>query len=102
MLKHIVIFKYRPLATENHIRQVTDAFRDLKNKIPEILTFEHGANISHEGKHLGFTHVYELTFEDEKARDVYLPHPAHEQFGEFLGQVDVVEDVFVVDYIPEN
>ena len=76
--------------------------QELQNKIPGILSFEHGANISQEGKDLGFTYVYELSFANIQALDAYLPHPAHYQFGEFLGRLDIVEDVFVVDYVPQS
>ena len=44
-------------------------------------------NNSPEGKNLGFTHVYMLTFEDAAARDAYLPHPDHAKFGELLGKL---------------
>lgn len=101
-VRHVVIFKYKPGATETQIRQVTEAFRALKTKIPGILAFEHGLNNSPEGKNLGFTHVYLLTFEDAQARDTYLPHPEHRKFGELLGQLDILEDVFVVDYVLGN
>jgi hypothetical protein len=101
-MKHIVIFKYRPEATQDQIRQVTDAFRALKDTVPGILAFEQGANLSHEEKNLGFNHVYQLTFEDARARDAYLPHPEHQKFGELLGRFDIVEEVFVVDYLPES
>jgi hypothetical protein len=37
---------------------------------------------------------------DVKARDAYLPHPEHKKFGELLGRVGVLEDVFVVDFSP--
>jgi hypothetical protein len=37
MLKHLVIFKYKPSASAAQIQQATDAFPDLKNKIPGIL-----------------------------------------------------------------
>lgn len=43
-----------------------------------------------------------FTFEDSDARDAYLPHPEHQKFGELLGEMKIVEDVFVVCYIPEN
>jgi hypothetical protein len=99
-VRHVVIFKYKPEATEAQIRQVTEAFRALKRKIPGVLAFEHGVNNSPEGKNSGFTHVYLLTFEDTQARDTYLPHPEHRKFGELLGQLDILEDVFVVDYVP--
>jgi hypothetical protein len=44
--------------------------------------------------------VYFITFTDAKARDAYLPHPAHQAFGKLLGSLGVLEDVFVVDYTP--
>lgn len=97
-VRHVVVFKYKPDASEADIQKVTDSFRDLQNKIPGIVSFEHGINNSPEGKNMGFTHVYLLTFEDAEARDAYLPHPNHKEFGNLLGELDVLEDVFVVDY----
>ena len=99
-VRHIVVFKYRAGTTQDQIRQVTDAFRALKGKIPGITSFEHGVNDSPEGKNLGFTHVYQLTFTDARARDAYLPHPEHKKFGQLLGTLGVLEDAFVVDYRP--
>jgi hypothetical protein len=99
-LRHVVIFKYKPHATDEQISLITDAFRALQQKIPGIRAFEHGVNNSPEGKNLGFTHVYMLTFDSLAARDAYLPHPEHAQFGTLLGQLDVLADVFVVDYLP--
>jgi hypothetical protein len=97
-MRHIVIFKYKPTATIVQIEKVTNALSDLKNKIPGIVAFEHGVNDSPEKKNNGFTHVYLFTFEDAEARDAYLPHPQHQKFGELLGEMEIVEDVFVVDY----
>src|SRR3954447_4978128 len=102
MVRHIVVFKFKPGSSEAQIKQVTDAFRQLKDKIPGILSFEQGVNNSPEKKNLGFTHVYLLTFKDAPARDAYLPHPDHKKFGELLGRLGVFEDVFVVDFAPEN
>ena len=99
-VRHVVVFKYRPEATEAQISEVTSAFRALREKIPGVLAFEHGVNNSPEGKNLGFTHAYTLTFEDAAARDAYLPHPEHQAFGELLGRLAVLEDAFVVDYVP--
>ncbi|WP_187270018.1 Dabb family protein [Pontibacter qinzhouensis] len=99
-MRHIVVFKYKPSATPEQIEQVTKAFGELKDKIPGIVVFEHGVNDSPENKNLGFTHVYQMTFEDAAARDTYLPHPEHQKFGELLGQLNILEDAFVVDYAP--
>lgn len=101
-VRHVVVFRYKPGTTEEQIRQVTDAFRDLKKKIPGIVAFEWGVNNSPEGKNLGFTHVYFLTFEDAKARDTYLPHAEHKKFGELLGRLGILADVFVVDFVPQS
>jgi hypothetical protein len=97
-VRHIVVFKYKPEATPEQIKQVTDAFRDLQKKIPGITAFEDGVNNSPEKKNLGFTHVYMLTFESVAARDAYLPHPEHAKFGQLLGKLGVLADAFVVDY----
>lgn len=99
-VRHVVVFKYKPAATDAAIAKVTDAFRGLQEKIPGIVAFEHGINNSPEGKNLDFTHVYVLTFEDAAARDAYLPHPQHRAFGQLLGSLGVLEDAFVVDYAP--
>ena len=100
-VKHIVIFKYKASATPEQINEVTTAFRALKDKIPGIVSFEHGINNSPEGLNKGFTHVYLLTFENVAARDAYLPHPEHKNFGALLGRLGVLEEPFVVDFVAE-
>ena len=100
--RHIVIFKYKPDATDEEIEKVTEALGGLKETIPGIVSFEYGVNDSPEDFNKEFTHVYMFTFEDAAARDAYLPHPKHKEFGKMLGNMDVVEDIFVVDYSPEK
>ena len=99
-LRHIVLFKYRASTSPSETEQVTDAFRALQHLIPGVESFEHGVNTSPENKAHGFTHIYTLTFASADARDTYLPHPAHEAFGALLHQLDILEDVLVVDYVP--
>lgn len=100
-VRHIVAFSFRPDTSEGKIRRVTDALRDLRNRIPGILAFEHGSNNSPEGLNLGFTHVYTVTFQDAEARDLYvLPHPAHAEFIELAKCLGMV-NAFVLDYVPE-
>lgn len=99
-VRHVVVFKYTPEATEAQIRQITDAFRALTTSIPGITGFEDGVNDSPEGKNQGFTHVYVMTFENAAARDAYLPHPEHQKFGKLLRSSGIFVDAFVVDYSP--
>jgi hypothetical protein len=99
-VRHVVVFKYKPGTTDAQMRQVTTALAALKDRIPGIVSFEHGVNHSPESHSKGFTHVYLITFTDAKARDTYLPHPEHQAFGKLLGSLGVLDDVFVVDYTP--
>ncbi len=100
-VRHVVVFSFRPGTAEAKIRRVTDALRELRNRIPGIVSFEHGVNNSPEGLNLGFTHAYTITFENAEARDVYvLPHPAHAEFIELAKCLGMV-NAFVVDYVPE-
>ena len=95
-LLHVVAFKFKPDASKEKIKEIEDAFRDLKKKIPQIKNYEWGTNISPEKHDKGFTHGFILTFESEAARDVYLDHADHKAFGAKLRPV--LEDVFVIDY----
>lgn len=99
-VRHVVVFKFKAGTTEAQTRQVTAALGALKDRIPGIVAFEHGVNHSPESHSKGFTHVYLITFTDAKARDAYLPHADHQAFGRLLGSLNVLEDVFVVDYTP--
>jgi hypothetical protein len=101
-VKHVVVFKYKPTATPEQIEQVANSFKDLKGKIPGIVSFEYGTNNSPEKLNKGFTHVFLLTFTDAAARDAYLPHTEHKKFGELLGKLGVLEEPFVVDFEVER
>jgi hypothetical protein len=100
VVRHVVVFRYKPDASPEKIRQITEAFAALKNQIPGVLAFEHGVNNSPEKLNQGYTHVYQLTFTNAAARDVYLVHPAHKAFGTLLGGSGVFDGAFVVDYAP--
>lgn len=95
-LHHVVAFKFKDGTTKEQIKQVEDAFRDLKKKIKEIKGYEWGTNISPEKHDKGFTHGFILTFSSEKDRDTYLEHPDHKVFGKIVGPV--LGDVFVIDF----
>lgn len=97
-VRHIVVFKYKASATPEQINEISTAFKALKDKIPGIVSYEHGVNNSPENLNKGFTHVYQLTFKNAAARDAYLPHPEHKKFGALLGRLGVLEEPFVVDY----
>ena len=96
MLRHVVLFKFKDSATSSQIQEVENAFKALPSKIKEIRGFEWGTNNSPENLNQGLTHCFFLSFESEKDRDAYLPHPAHKEFGKLLGPY--LDKVVVVDY----
>lgn len=98
-LRHVVAFQFKESATPAQIKEVVDAFRGLKTRIPEIVSFETGTNVSPEGLDKGFTHGFILTFASAKDRDTYLVHPDHQAFGKLVGPV--LKDVFVIDFWAE-
>ncbi len=96
VLRHVVLFKFKEATTKDQIKQIEEAFRGLPSKIETIRDFEWGTDVSPEGKSKGFTHCFFVTFADEKGRDAYLPHAAHQDFVKIVRAH--VEDVCVVDY----
>ncbi len=100
VLRHVVLFKFKDGTTDAQIGEVVDAFRALKQKIDLIQDFEYGTDVSVENKAQGFTHCFFVTFGDEKARDAYLPHPAHKEFGTLVRPI--LDKVLVVDYWSRN
>jgi hypothetical protein len=100
VLRHVVLFKFKDGATAEQVKGVEEKFRALKSRIPEIQDLEWGTNVSPEKHSQGFTHCFFLTFKDAAARDAYLPHPAHKEFGASLGPV--LDKVLVVDYVSKD
>ncbi|RIV19468.1 Dabb family protein [Fibrisoma montanum] len=95
-LQHVVLFKFKPEATPEKVNEIVAAFEALPSKIKEIKSFQWGTNNSPENLNKGLTHAFILTFDNEKDRDAYLPHPAHKEFGKIVGPW--LADVTVVDF----
>lgn len=95
--RHVVLFKFKDSATPGQVKAVEDAFRALPTKIDTITGYEWGTNVSPEGKNDGYTHCFFVTFKDKAGLEVYLPHPAHKEFGAQLRPI--LDKVCVVDYV---
>ncbi len=96
-LRHVVLFKFKDDAPAAEVKKIEDAFRALPSRVPEVVDFEWGTNNSPEGLADGFTHCFFVTFNDEKGREVYLPHPAHKEFVTLLKPQ--LDKVLVIDYV---
>jgi lysophospholipase L1-like esterase len=96
LLRHVVLFKFKDDVTADQIQEVVDAFAALPGKIDTIRGFEHGTDVSVEGKAEGYTHGFVVTFADEAGRAEYLPHAAHQEFVKLVGPR--IDKVLVFDY----
>lgn len=96
VLRHLVLYQFKPDITPAQLKELIDAFAGLPKQIDAIIDFEHGPNVSPEGKSEGLTYCFMVTFRDEQSRDAYLVHPAHKAY------VKVAQDkrqrAVVVDY----
>ena len=96
VLRHVVMYKFQDDVTPTQLKEVIDAFAGLPKKVDTIIGFEHGTNVSKEGKSEGFTHVFVVTFNNEAGLAADLVHPAHE--ADVKVARDRREKVIVFDY----
>jgi len=96
-LRHVVLFQFKEGTTAEQIKAIEDKFRSLPARIPEMKAFEWGTAVGDRGANAGFTHCFFVTFDNAAGRKVYLPHPAHKEFGKLVGPS--MEKVLVIDYI---
>ena len=96
VLRHVVLYKFKDALKPAEVQEVIDAFAALPQKIDRIVGFEHGTNISPEGKSEGLTHCFMVSFASEKDRDAYLTHSAHLEYVKVVR--DRREKVVVFDY----
>jgi len=96
LLKHVVMFGWKPGTDAASIDKVIADFGNLKHKIKIIKTYEWGINNSPENLNNGLTHCFVLTFNSALDRDAYLIHPAHKAFVSILNPAP--DKVTVLDY----
>lgn len=96
LLRHVVLFSFKPEASADQVDAVVAGFGQLPAAIPCIVSYEWGTNVSPEGLDQGYTHCFTLTFKSAEDRDAYLVHPAHQAFVATLGPV--LNKPLVLDY----
>jgi len=93
---HLVFFKFKAGAPKDAIDKVNAAFAALPKRIPGLLQYQAGEAMGGKALTKGFTHGYVLTFVNDRARNDYLIHPAHKEFGSLLGPI--LDGVLVFDF----
>jgi hypothetical protein len=99
--RHVVLFRFHETSSEETVRGIEKAFRELAAKLSFVTGFEWGRNSSPEKLNHGFTHCFIVTFRTEADRDAYLPHPEHQAFCRTYLDPNLAE-VCVVDYRVEG
>jgi len=100
MLRHVVMFGWKPDTPAEKIREIEDAFRALPAKIPQITAFEWGTDVSVQGFSRGFTHFFVVSYDSEADRDAYQVHPEHQAF--LALSRPHVEQLLTFDYFPST
>jgi len=96
MIRHVLLFRFKPGTSSQSIEKVRAAFKTIPSKVAGVIDVEWGENDSPENKNRDFTHCILMTFADENGRDNYLPHPQHSALKEIFDPV--LEDIIVLDY----
>jgi quinol monooxygenase YgiN len=99
-LRHLVLLRFKPEAAAAAIDATVRGFVALRDAIDGVRDIEWGTDVSPEGLARGYTHAFQLSFDDAAARDAYLPHPAHLAF--VAAMKPLLDDVLVIDYFAQR
>ena len=98
--RHVVSFQFKEGTTEEKKAEVVTSFMALKSKIDAIVAIEWGGTENVEPLNDGFTHTFLVSFKDKAGLELYLPHPAHEEFKKLVKPL--LEKVYVFDYTAKD
>ncbi|NRD74396.1 Dabb family protein [Shewanella sp. VB17] len=96
MIRHILLIKFKQSVDSSQIDTLRALFESMPSKITGVVAVEWGVNDSEENKNKGYTHSVLMTFDNEEARQHYLPHAEHDQLKEVFRPL--LEDILVFDY----
>ena len=95
MIEHIVLFRWKPEATDAQVAAAVKGLQGLKGRVPGILDLACGADFSDRAQ--GYTHGLVVRFPDRAALDAYGPHPAHQTVVQTQIK-PIVADVLAFDF----
>jgi hypothetical protein len=104
---HIVVLKFKEEISSEQISQLMQKLVGLKERMPYMLSFSHGTNMSPENLNkgslciyfltcLGFNYAFHMTFTSAENRDAYLVDEEHQQIGKTI--FGMIDDVVVFDF----
>jgi hypothetical protein len=95
MLLHIVLIRPIPDLDTGAIDRLNRVLSGLQRRVPGIIGYNWGPNVSKERLARGFEYGYLLVFDSAAARDVYLSHPERIKLRPF--EEAVIQESLVFD-----
>ena len=105
MIKHIVLFKFKPMISEDEIASVFQELGKLQIAISQIRSYTWGKYSSNEGLNKGFNYCFVMEFASATDRDHYLAHPEHERVKNAIvlpALQDELNSVLAFDFVPQQ
>ncbi len=98
MVKHIVMFKLKEADGRSEYENALEARKRFDNVIAEVKELKKGEVVinSKEAPESNYTIALICEFDDIAALNAYQVHPAHVEFGKFIGTVKT--DRACIDY----
>lgn len=81
MIRHCVLIRPASDAAAADFPEVLAALARLGDRLPGMLAFAGGPDVSPEGMQRGYAHAFTIDFADAAARDAYLADPEHKALG---------------------
>jgi hypothetical protein len=94
MIKHVVLMKFKPGASEARFADLEAGLGALPNAIPEIKTYEFGLDVVRSDRSYDFGLV--SSFEDLDALQIYQTHPDHLEVVKLIKEL--CEKIVAVDF----
>ena len=89
MIRHIVMVKARNDLPAGELETVLAGLAALGSRLPGMLAFAGGRDVSPEGLQRGYTYVFTIDFADAAARDAYLVDEEHRKLGRRLREAAI-------------
>ena len=94
MIKHVVLMKFKPEATESRLVDLEKRLKALPDAIPEIKNYEFGLDVVRSERSYDFALV--SNFEDLGELKIYQDHPDHIEVLKII--MEMCEDIRAVDF----
>ena len=95
MVRHIVMFDFKPENREENLLKAKEMLEALVETVPSLKSMEVGLNFSEEERAMDLSII--TTFDDKEGLELYANHPEHLEVIKFIKSV--VSQSKVSDYI---